>query len=55
MALNYIFWQANPAAIMGHVSIFGPALAECLKDGSTPVKLAAERCALHSFQLAKGI
>lgn len=46
--------KANPAAIMGHVSIFGPALAECLKDGSTPVKLAAERCALHSFQLAKG-
>ncbi|KAL2941260.1 Protein ILITYHIA [Bienertia sinuspersici] len=46
--------KANPAAILGHASIFGPALAECLKDGSTPVKLAAERCALHSFQLAKG-
>uniref|UniRef100_A0A803KNN2 TOG domain-containing protein n=1 Tax=Chenopodium quinoa TaxID=63459 RepID=A0A803KNN2_CHEQI len=46
--------KANPSAIMRHVSIFGPALAECLKDGSTPVKLAAERCAVHSFQLAKG-
>lgn len=30
-------------------------LAECLKDGSTPVRLAAERCALHSFQLVKGM
>ncbi|KAH9605749.1 hypothetical protein KSS87_010195 [Heliosperma pusillum] len=45
--------KENPVAIMGFASIFGPALAECLKDGSTPVRLAAERCALHSFQLAK--
>ncbi|KAK9735623.1 hypothetical protein RND81_04G216500 [Saponaria officinalis] len=45
--------KENPAAIMSHASIFGPALAECLKDGSTPVRLAAERCALHSFQLTK--
>ncbi|KAA8538955.1 hypothetical protein F0562_025647 [Nyssa sinensis] len=46
--------KANPMAIVIHVTIFGPALAECLKDGSTPVRLAAERCALHTFQLTKG-
>ncbi|KAL5566833.1 hypothetical protein UlMin_029997 [Ulmus minor] len=46
--------KANPSAIAGHVNVIGPALAECLKDGSTPVRLAAERCALHVFQLTKG-
>ncbi|KAL8544545.1 hypothetical protein ACS0TY_004932 [Phlomoides rotata] len=46
--------KANPQAIIIHVSLFGPGLAECLKDGSTPVRLAAERCALYSFQLSKG-
>ncbi|KAL0302977.1 UNVERIFIED_CONTAM: protein ILITYHIA [Sesamum radiatum] len=46
--------KANPQGLIIHTSIFGPALAECLKDGSTPVRLAAERCALHSFQLSKG-
>ncbi|KAF7805246.1 protein ILITYHIA [Senna tora] len=46
--------KANPSAIMSNVTITGPALAECLKDGNTPVRLAAERCALHAFQLAKG-
>lgn len=47
--------QANPSAIMAHATVIGPSLAECLKDGSTPVRLAAERCALHVFQLTKGI
>ncbi|KAF3642464.1 putative translational activator GCN1 isoform 2 [Capsicum annuum] len=46
---------ANPGAIAIHVSKFGPVLADCLKDGNTSVRLAAERCALHAFQLAKGI
>ncbi|XP_065852916.1 protein ILITYHIA [Euphorbia lathyris] len=46
--------KASPRSIMAYISIIGPALAECLKDSSTPVKLAAERCALHTFQLAKG-
>ncbi|XP_022719011.1 protein ILITYHIA isoform X2 [Durio zibethinus] len=46
--------KSNPSAIMAHLSLIGPALAECLKDSSTPVRLAAERCALHSFQLTKG-
>lgn len=46
--------KANPSAILAHISVIGPSLAECLKDGSTPVRLAAERCALHVFQLTKG-
>lgn len=57
---NFIFWlinetlQANPSAIMSHGTVIGPALAECLKDANTPVRLAAERCAIHAFQLTKG-
>ncbi|KAK4487622.1 hypothetical protein RD792_005728, partial [Penstemon davidsonii] len=47
--------KVNPQVVIIHASLFGPALAECLKDGSMPVRLAAERCALHSFQLAKGM
>lgn len=46
--------KANPSIIMSHVTVYGPVLAECLKDGSTPVRLAAERCALHALQLTKG-
>ncbi|XWS58445.1 hypothetical protein CRYUN_Cryun08bG0034400 [Craigia yunnanensis] len=46
--------KGNPSVIMTHLSLIGPALAECLKDSSTPVRLAAERCVLHSFQLTKG-
>lgn len=47
--------QESPSFTVTHASLIGPALAECLKDGSTPVRLAAERCALHCFQLTKGI
>lgn len=47
--------QDNPSATMANISVIGPPLAECLKDGNTPVRLAAERCALHVFQLTKGI
>lgn len=50
-----VLLQENPTAVMVHVAVYGPMLAECLKDGSTPVKLAAERCALHALQLTKGI
>ncbi|XP_063940175.1 protein ILITYHIA-like [Daucus carota subsp. sativus] len=39
---------------MTYITVFGPSLADCLKDASTPVRLAAERCALHAFQLSKG-
>lgn len=51
----WVICQANPTEVMSHVTLYGPALSECLKDGNTPVRLAAERCALHSFQLARGI
>ncbi|KAF9610038.1 hypothetical protein IFM89_019766, partial [Coptis chinensis] len=47
--------KENPAAIMVYLPNFGPVLADCLKDGNTPVRLAAERCALHVFQLARGL
>lgn len=47
--------QENPSTIAVHVGVFGPALAECLKDGNTPVRLAAERCAVHAFQLTRGM
>ncbi|KAJ3693130.1 hypothetical protein LUZ60_012225 [Juncus effusus] len=46
--------KANPSAIMSNISFVGPAIAERLKDNSTPVRLAAERCALYAFQLSKG-
>ncbi|KAJ0229809.1 Protein ILITYHIA [Hirschfeldia incana] len=48
------FAKNNPTATSDNVSVIGPPLAECLKDGSTPVRLAAERCAMHVFQLTKG-
>ncbi|KAF8388318.1 hypothetical protein HHK36_026984 [Tetracentron sinense] len=47
--------KVNTMAIMAYLTNLGPALAECLKDGNTPVRLAAERCALHVFQLTKGM
>ncbi|CAI0433676.1 unnamed protein product [Linum tenue] len=46
--------KASPSFVIANISLVGPALAECLKDGSTPVRLAAERCILHTFQLSKG-
>ncbi|KAL8156542.1 hypothetical protein AgCh_001585 [Apium graveolens] len=46
--------KANPTVTMTYITVFGPSLADCLKDASTPVRLAAERCALHAFQLTKG-
>ncbi|KAG6482942.1 hypothetical protein ZIOFF_059581 [Zingiber officinale] len=46
--------KVNPTAVTASLSILGPAIADSLKDGSGPVRLAAERCALHVFQLTKG-
>ncbi|ONK79574.1 uncharacterized protein A4U43_C01F7760 [Asparagus officinalis] len=46
--------KVNPSAISANLLNLGPAVAECLKDGNTPVRLAAERCVLHVFQLPKG-
>jgi len=40
--------------VEGLVAIVGPGVADCLKDSSVPVRMAAERCALHVFQLARG-
>lgn len=46
--------KVNPSVISANLSSLAPEIAECLKDGSSPVRLAAERCALHVFQLTKG-
>ncbi|GJN23498.1 hypothetical protein PR202_gb11149 [Eleusine coracana subsp. coracana] len=46
--------KVNQSAVATHHSILGPAISSALKDSSTPVRLAAERCALHVFQLTKG-
>ncbi|ONM08702.1 ILITYHIA [Zea mays] len=46
--------KMNHSALATHHSILGPAIADALKDSSMPVRLAAERCALHVFQLTKG-
>ncbi|KAF6151346.1 hypothetical protein GIB67_040619 [Kingdonia uniflora] len=46
--------KENHSAIAAYPHSLGPALADCLKHGNTPVRLAAERCALHVFQLIKG-
>jgi hypothetical protein len=40
--------------VEGLVLVAGPGVGECLQDTSAPVRLAAERCALHLFQLTRG-
>lgn len=45
------FLQVN---VEGLVLVAGPGVGECLQDTSAPVRLAAERCALHLFQLTRG-
>ncbi|XP_056168131.1 protein ILITYHIA isoform X1 [Syzygium oleosum] len=45
--------KVNPTILLANLSIVGPALAECLKDASMPVRVATERCCLHTFQLTK--
>ena len=39
----------------GLVPMVGPGVGECLKDSSAPVRMAAERCALHLLQLTQGV
>lgn len=46
--------KINHSALATHHLILGPAISCALKDSSMPVRLAAERCALHVFQLTKG-
>ncbi|KAG0555734.1 hypothetical protein KC19_11G000200 [Ceratodon purpureus] len=43
--------KVNPE---GLVPAAGPGVGECLQDSSAPVRLAAERCAFHLFQLSRG-
>lgn len=45
------FLQVN---VEGLVLVAGSGVGECLQDTSAPVRLAAERCALHLFQLTRG-
>lgn len=47
--------KVNALTVISYLPTLGPAIAECLRDASTPVRLAAERCALHVFQLTKGM
>ncbi|VAI01794.1 unnamed protein product [Triticum turgidum subsp. durum] len=46
--------KINHSALATHISILGPAIGDTLKDSSSPVRIAAERCAVHVFQLTKG-
>jgi len=46
--------KINHSVLATYISILGPAVGYTLKDSSTPVRLAAERCAVHVFQLTKG-
>ncbi|XP_020166080.1 protein ILITYHIA [Aegilops tauschii subsp. strangulata] len=46
--------KINHSALATHISILGPAIGDTLKDSSSPVRVAAERCAVHVFQLTKG-
>uniref|UniRef100_R7WCR4 TOG domain-containing protein n=1 Tax=Aegilops tauschii TaxID=37682 RepID=R7WCR4_AEGTA len=45
--------KINHSALATHISILGPAIGDTLKDSSSPVRVAAERCAVHVFQLTK--
>ncbi|KAL3681502.1 hypothetical protein R1sor_024458 [Riccia sorocarpa] len=46
--------KANAEVLSSYQATLGPAVGDCLKDSNSPVRLAAERCAAHLFQLAKG-
>jgi hypothetical protein len=43
--------QVNPE---GLVPATGPGVGECLQESSSPVRLAAERCTFHLFQVSRG-
>jgi len=46
--------EADAIAVTLYLHTLGPAIAGCVKDGSTPIHLTAERYAMHIFQLMKG-
>lgn len=55
-AVSSLKWiaKANVDVVSPYMNSLGPVLADLIKDGSTPVRLAAERCAFHVMQLNKG-
>ncbi|GBG78816.1 hypothetical protein CBR_g28040 [Chara braunii] len=46
--------KARADVLTPYHSVLGPPVGDCLKDGNSPVRVAAERCALHLFQLPRG-
>eukprot|EP00850_Spirogloea_muscicola_P013326 SM000090S24288 [mRNA] locus=s90:11304:31514:- [translate_table: standard] len=46
--------KSKAEALQPHRQQLGPAVSTNLKDSSQPVRLAAERCAFHFFQLSRG-
>eukprot|EP00250_Pteridium_aquilinum_P013931 c21667_g1_i1 orf=228-8111(+) len=55
-ALSSLKWiaKANVDMVNPFMSNLGPVLGELIKDSSTPVRMAAERCVFHAMQLSKG-
>ncbi|XP_024522570.1 protein ILITYHIA isoform X2 [Selaginella moellendorffii] len=49
-----IIAKIKPDSLAARITTLGPAIAESMKDSNTPVRMAAERCAYHVFQLNKG-
>jgi hypothetical protein len=46
--------QANVSSLSPFTALVVPPMAKCIQDSNTPVRMAAERCALHVLQLTKG-
>ncbi|KAH7283513.1 hypothetical protein KP509_34G010800 [Ceratopteris richardii] len=46
--------KVNADMVSPFLNTLGPVLGERIKDSSTPVRLAAERCIFHVMQLSKG-
>eukprot|EP00850_Spirogloea_muscicola_P020733 SM000225S07012 [mRNA] locus=s225:44176:68989:+ [translate_table: standard] len=46
--------KSKAEALQPYRQQLGPAVSTNLKDSSQPVRLAAERCAFHFFQLSRG-
>ncbi|MCO5572014.1 hypothetical protein L7F22_025765 [Adiantum nelumboides] len=46
--------KANVDMVSPFMNNLGPVLGDLLKDTSTPVRMAAERCVFHAMQLSKG-
>ncbi|KAI5063295.1 hypothetical protein GOP47_0021842 [Adiantum capillus-veneris] len=46
--------KANVDMVSPFINNLGPVLGDLVKDSSTPVRMAAERCVFHVMQLSKG-